>query len=220
MGEFGALDSYHLKSTKAPTQLNQLQDGAPSSNQQPQHPWATPTWLLFGSSRFGWAEAGDFKVCTIHHDEPSPFSASLKWISLDTVHFIVWWMLSYFRKHQHGIWCLAKMAKNQHPGNPGCKSWNLNILKPGFGFLQIEFVAPTLRGPEISWEHLAVPPRDFRTFIDVDHHVKVHWTTVVLSAWPGVRVSTLTSYLQTPTCNSYLSMISFQFHMKSMDTQT
>ena len=89
MGEFGALDSYHLKSTKAPTQLNQLQDGAPSSNQQPQHPWATPTWLLFGSSRFGWAEAGDFKVCTIHHDEPSPFSASLKWISLDTFYSVV-----------------------------------------------------------------------------------------------------------------------------------
>lgn len=74
MGEFGALDSYHLKSTKA---LSTQPTSGWSPVNNPNNPWETPTWLLFGSSRFGWAEAGDFKVCTIHHDEPSPSSTSL-----------------------------------------------------------------------------------------------------------------------------------------------
>ena len=44
-------------------------------------PWETPTWLLFGSSRFGWAEAGEVRNhlsnSTLHHDESSRSSTSL-----------------------------------------------------------------------------------------------------------------------------------------------
>ena len=69
-----------------------------------QQPWrlVSPTWLLFGSSRFGWAKAADLKICTKILDlcwsqKPSfqfylAFSAS--YLDLFTLYGGEWWVVS------------------------------------------------------------------------------------------------------------------------------
>ena len=213
----------HIISNQQKLQLNSTnfrmeprpQINNPNTLGQPQ------TWLLFGSSRFGWAEAGDFKVW--HHSSRWTFplfSASLKWISLDTFYSVV--NVELFS--ETSAWHLV-LGKNGQKSTS--RESRLQKLESQYPKTWIRLLADSricCPDPKRTRNLMRTPGSSSQGFPHVhrmsDHHVKVHWTTVVLSAWPSVRVSTLTSYLQTPTCNRYLSMISFQFHMKSMDTQT